>query len=354
MKILIVCDRLDVKGGLEKLVCLLARHFVSQGHEVAFLLRYDFSGVPAYDLPDGVSVTSARCPEGKGLVSKMMMMWRFLAVSRRVMSSFRPDRILLNGANVSVLTLLGSPEMAERCICCDHNHFHSVSSAWRALRRIVYPRTRAVVSLTEKDLENYRSLNSRALRIYNPADVEADWAPALDAGNVLAVGRLTHQKGFDLLLDAWKSFIARVPGWTLTIVGEGEQGDMLKARIAEYGLSKSVRLQPFSDDIASFYKTASIFVLSSRFEGFCLVMIEAMACGVPCVAFDCPTGPSEVLRAGGGILVPPERADLMAESLERLSTDRELRGSLSREAAEISRRFSVDRYLEAWSRLVND
>lgn len=354
MKILIVCDRLDVKGGLEKLVCMLARHFVGQGHEVAFLLRYEFGGVPAYDLPGSVSITSARCPEGKGPLNKVLMMLRFLAVSRRVISGFSPDRILLNGANVSVLTLLGSPGMADRCICCDHNHFNSVSSLWHVLRRVLYPRARAVVSLTEKDFENYRSVNSRALHIYNPADVQADWAPALDSGNVLAVGRLTHQKGFDLLLDAWKIFVARVPGWTLTIVGEGEQGDMLQARIAEHGLSPSVRLRPFSDDIASFYQSASIFVLSSRFEGFCLVMIEAMACGIPCVAFDCPTGPSEVLRAGGGILVPAERVDLMAKSLEKLSADREMRGTLSREAVQASRRFSVDRYLEAWSRLVND
>lgn len=354
MKILIVCDRLDVKGGVEKLVCLQARHFAGQGHEVAFLLRYDFSGVPSYDLPEGVSITSARCPDGKGLFNKVLMMARFLSVSRRVISTFSPDRILLNGANVSLLTLLGSPGVADRCICCDHNHFNSVSSFWRELRKVLYPRARAVVSLTEKDLENYRSVNSRALLIYNPADVEPKGAPALDARTVLAVGRLTHQKGFDLLLEAWASFVARFPGWTLAIVGEGEQSDMLKSRISQYGLSGSVQLMPFSDDIASVYKSASIFVLSSRFEGFCLVMIEAMACGIPCVAFDCPTGPGEVLRDGGGILVSAERTDLMAESLGRLAEDVALRRRLSREAVEVSRRFSVARYLEAWSQVVND
>lgn len=354
MKILIVCDRLDVKGGVEKLVCMLARHFVAEGHQVAFLLRYDFSGVPAYELPESVSITSAQCSEDKGLFNKVRMLLRFFVVSRRLISRFAPDRVILNGANISILTMLASPGISEQSICCDHNHFNSVTWKWHLLRSLFYPRARAVVSLTEEDFESYKSVNSRTVQIYNPADIEADWVPALDARNVLAIGRLTHQKGFDLLLDAWKVFVSRVPGWTLTIVGEGEQSGMLRGLISDHGLHESVRLQPFSEDIASYYKGASVFALSSRFEGFCLVMVEAMACGIPCVAFDCPTGPSEVLRAGGGILVPAERADLLAESLVRLAGDRALREAFSQEAANVAKKFSVEHYLDAWGRLVND
>ena len=119
---------------------------------------------------------------------------------------------------------------------------------------------------------------------------------------VLAVGRLHEQKGFDLLLNAWQPIEARYPDWTLRIVGEGPKRTELEAQIKELGL-RHVVLAGRTEDMKREYASASLFVLSSRYEGLPLALIEAMWCGLPCIAFDCPQGPAELLADERGWLV---------------------------------------------------
>jgi glycosyltransferase involved in cell wall biosynthesis len=119
---------------------------------------------------------------------------------------------------------------------------------------------------------------------------------------VLAVGRLHEQKGFDLLLNAWQPIEAHYPDWTLRIVGEGPKRTELEAQIKELGL-RHVVLAGRTEDMKREYASASLFVLSSRYEGLPLALIEAMWCGLPCVAFDCPQGPAELLAEERGWLV---------------------------------------------------
>jgi glycosyltransferase involved in cell wall biosynthesis len=138
----------------------------------------------------------------------------------------------------------------------------------------------------------------------------------------VSAGSLIPRKGFDLLVDAWRQVAAAHPQWRLRIYGVGEQAPALTARIRDAGLSEVVSLEGFESDLASRFDEASLFVLTSRREGMPLVLLEAMAAGLPVVAADCPTGPAEVLDGGRyGVPVPAGDAAALAEGVLRVLAD---------------------------------
>jgi glycosyltransferase involved in cell wall biosynthesis len=124
---------------------------------------------------------------------------------------------------------------------------------------------------------------------------------------MIAVGRLAPQKGFDMLIYAMKAVAQQHGDWILNIFGEGEQKDYLEKMIKDFGLQSNVFLKGYSKNIVNEFAQSGFFVLSSRYEGFPLVLVEALGLGMPCVAFDCPEGPSLLLEDGGGCLVPFKR-----------------------------------------------
>ena len=159
---------------------------------------------------------------------------------------------------------------------------------------------------------------------------------------VLAVGRLHEQKGFDLLLQAWKPIEKTYSDWSLRIVGEGPKRAELEAQIELQGL-KRVVLAGATNNVLDEYEAASIFVLSSRYEGLPLALIEAMWCGLPCIAFDCPQGPAELLAEDRGWLVPNgDIAELTAQIANALSHPEE-----ALKCAQKAQSFAQTTYSEA-------
>ena len=142
--------------------------------------------------------------------------------------------------------------------------------------------------------------------------------------------------------------------WRLDIFGSGTMEAQLKARIARKGL-QTAAIHPFTPHIAEEYADSSIFALSSHFEGFGLVLLEAMQCGVPCVTFDCPFGPSDVVEDGiSGFVVPDGDVKGFAARLEQLMDDRLLRQKLASAAVERAKTFGVDAVMEQWKRLFEE
>jgi glycosyltransferase involved in cell wall biosynthesis len=244
---------------------------------------------------------------------------------------------------------------ASRTICCDHNHFSARSKPWQRLRRWLYPKVGAVVSLTEADAPRFRAINPNTRVIYNSATLTAE-APALpnDAW-VLAVGRHVAQKGFDLLLQAWAIVVKSVPLARLRIVGDGPLRAEHERMAYALGLTGRVEWLDPTSEIERLYRQADVFVLPSRYEGMPLALLEAQALGVPAVAFDCPTGPAEILTSHTGRLVPPGDAPAMAEALVELLASPELRAQMGRAAIARSREvFSQQEHEARWTALVRD
>jgi glycosyltransferase involved in cell wall biosynthesis len=168
---------------------------------------------------------------------------------------------------------------------------------------------------------------------------------------VIAVGRLQWEKGFDRLLDIWKVVVSKHPDWQLEIFGEGELKEELDNMITKANIN-NIKLNGIAHDISKEYASSSICTVTSYFEGFSLVLLEAMKHGVPCVAFDCPFGPRNIINdASNGFLVNDGDTKLFAERLCRLIEDEELRKQFSKAAIERSLLFDPDSIMNKWKNL---
>ena len=209
-----------------------------------------------------------------------------------------------------------------------------------------YPRLDALTVLTSHDEADYRALlasaPTRVVRIPNPLAPGGAARSDGTAQTVVAAGRLNTQKGFDLLLAAFAIVAREAPGWRLRIYGSGPEHQRLQSQIDDLALRGRVELMGRSRQLGDAMAAGSIFALSSRFEGFGMVIVEAMSHGLPVVSFDCPHGPSDIIGSGdGGILVPPEDVGALAAALLELIADPERRRSLADAALSRSRDFDV-------------
>ncbi|MEU3525284.1 glycosyltransferase family 4 protein [Streptomyces sp. NPDC038707] len=169
---------------------------------------------------------------------------------------------------------------------------------------------------------------------------------------VASIGRLGHQKGIDMLLDAWAEAAPKHPGWLLRIYGSGPEEEALRRQCTRLGLDARVEWAGQTDDVAAALRGASVFVQSSRGEGFPLALLEAMACAVPCAAFDCAPGVREIVRdEEDGLLARPGNVPELAQKLGRLMEDAELRDSMGELARKNVRRYAPEVIRDRWEEL---
>ena len=216
------------------------------------------------------------------------------------------------------------------------------------------------MTLTEADKQIWEKKTigkAEIIAISNPSPYAiSDHIPSQMNKTVLAVGRLTYQKGFDLLIQAWK-LVKNEPHfseWKLNIVGDGEDKANLMKSIDVFNLGNSVTLFPFSYNINEFYLEASLYCMSSRFEGLPMVLIESQSFGLPIVSFNCDTGPSEILDHNkSGFLCKPEDVSDLALKLKALMSlsEQEYNGMVSYAKKSVSK-FALDKIADKWEEIV--
>jgi glycosyltransferase involved in cell wall biosynthesis len=231
-------------------------------------------------------------------------------------------------------------------------HFNAAYTHRRVNRKVAARFCDAIVVLTRADADDwqlYLHPRGHIVRIPNPLATIPRQPSLLTTTRVLALGRLEEQKRFDLLIDAFVLMHAKYPDWTLRIRGTGSKEAELKNRVKELGLENAIEILPAVEDVASEYQVASIYALSSKFEGFPMTLIEAMAFGIPCVSFDCPNGPSEIIAQGeDGFLVPYGDVTALAGALAKLAQEPTLRMQMGRKAREHIKRFDQEHVSALW------
>ncbi|CAG9169587.1 glycosyltransferase family 4 protein [Cupriavidus pampae] len=340
---------LNAFAGAERMTAVIANGLAERGYRVLILSLYDRAGVfPLHANVVHHALFEARPSFKREYLATVMGIRRFVR-------THEVDVLVEVDTMLTLFTVPATLGLDVRRIAWEHCHFdQDLGRRTRRLaRRLAARYDDAVVVLTERDrLRWQQSLHPRSKVVVVPNAIPFPVQPAPvsgDARTVIAVGRLVPEKGFDMLLQAWKIVAPLHPDWKLVIVGEGEERDALARQIRSLGLESAVELPGATQDIGAQYRNASILCMSSRYEGFGLVLVEAMAFGLSVISTNCETGPREIIRDGeNGLLVDVDDAAAMAGSIRRLIEDDDLRRHLASNGQSVAQRYDAAVILEAW------
>ncbi len=276
----------------------------------------------------------------------------------RKLQRLEPGVLVLTRPVLNVVGARFAPAQV-RTVGQEHMNFSLHPPEMRTWMLDAYRRLDVLSVLTEGDERDYRSaLHGTGVvvrRIPNGLPRLPERISDQSAKVVVAAGRLTRQKGFDLLVRAFAQVIVRRPDWQLRIYGDGAEREALQRLIAELGLSRSVWLMGRTPEMHDEMARGSVYALSSRFEGFGMVIIEAMSAGLPVVSFDCPRGPADIITHGSnGLLVPAEDVDELGRALLRLIEDDALRRTMAAAARATAQDYSMDRLGRLWEDLLQE
>jgi GalNAc-alpha-(1->4)-GalNAc-alpha-(1->3)-diNAcBac-PP-undecaprenol alpha-1,4-N-acetyl-D-galactosaminyltransferase len=350
-------------GGAERVAATLTNEWARRGEQVT-LLTIDSRDTDFYPIDARVR----RVGLGLNIPAKN---WRHSAANNarrvRLLRTFagasKFDAIVSFGDKTNVLLLLATRGVKVPIIVAEHTdpRKYSVGAMAGYLRRLLYPRASAVVVLTPEIGQWARQfVRSEAVRIIpNPVGEQCltRLLPAVRGRQhfVLGMGRMGFEKGFDLLLRAFALCAEKFPDWTLRLVGQGEEQQRLRNLAEQLRIQHAVRFEPVTKEPERVLRESDLFVLSSRLEGFPMMLLEAMACGLPVVSFDCMSGPSEMIRHGiDGFLVPPEDVGALANAMEMLMGNEYERKRLSERAGEVTERFGLPRVMGMWSEVLTN
>ncbi|WKZ85940.1 glycosyltransferase family 4 protein [Ralstonia pickettii] len=344
---------LNALAGAERMTATIANGLAEQGYEVTILSLWD--NASCFALHPAV--------QHEALVAERPSFKRTYAATvagiRKHLKRHHIDVLVQVDTMLSLFALPAALGLGVRHIAWEHCHFDEDLGrrARRWARRLAARYCEQIVVLTERDRERWLEAlrpSSSVVCIPNPLPFPIPTQPVpRTSKTVLAVGRLVHAKGFDVLLNAWAIVAQHAPEWKLMIAGEGEERRALETLRDQLGLRDSVTLPGVASDITQAYAQASIFCLSSRYEGFGLVLIEAMAFGLPIVSTACETGPRELLEDGrDAVMVAVDDHAALADALLRLILDRDEAARLGQAASLKATLFTKERIVAAWDELL--
>lgn len=369
LKIVYCLPSLYIPGGMERVLTVKANYFAEvYGYEIYIVLTDGKDKKPYYPLSSKIRVLNLAVDFDD--LNGMSLTIRFIGYLkkqllyknklRKCLMQIRPDiTISMLRREINFINKIkdGSVKIGE--IHINRDNFrdlngsalkHFISKLWmhqlvQSLKKLDH-----FVVLSYEDFEKWTEIK-RVSVIHNPLSFFPDQASDCKNHQVIAVGRYVYQKGFDMLIDAWKIVVESHPDWELRIYGAGDRVEYEK-QVATLGLENTCFLEPSASNIVEKYIESTVFVLSSRFEGWGLVITEAMACGLPVVSFDCPCGPKDIIREGeDGFLVKVGDIQTMADRIKVLIENESLRQKMGSKAKFNAERFKIENIALQWKEL---
>jgi glycosyltransferase involved in cell wall biosynthesis len=369
MKIVYCINSICARGGIEMVTLTKANALATLGYDV-YLVVTDNKKQPIVSLHPSVNLVDldinyyaddwkSRWHVLYGILVKRILHKKRLA---NILHEIQPDVVISVGT--AEKNMLPKIRGGWKCIREFHySHTYRIlkseslldkilARGGNMLDRFTLRKYDMIVALTEEDKTANWNLYNNVVVIPNPIRSSFDVISNLMSKRIVAAGRLTHQKNFVSLVRAFSVVAAKHPDWSLDIYGEGCQKQMLEQEIERLGLNGVVNLFGYTSNLSLAYSKASIFVLSSIYEGFPLVIVEAMSCGLPVVSYACPCGPRDIISDGkDGFLVPVNDEKQLADRICYLIEHEDVRQQMGAAAIEKSKQFSLDKIMARWTSL---
>lgn len=343
------CYNIDETGGLERVTTVVANEIDNTNKSNVTIISLNGNKSTFFTLNQSIKIH---------YISKDLNHYSVMKKIREILISAKIDNVVVVDTMLAPILLSSSVGLNLKTVGWEHYSFHSnvigkkrLISRW--ITKFFFDK---VVVLTERDRKNWakRVLDkSKIMVIENPSPFKVP--EDFDKHNctyALAIGRLRYEKGFDLLIDAWYLAEKKLPSNVkLIIVGEGEEKHKLKEKINSLKLQNSIIMKNFTEDISSYYSKARVYCLSSRTEALPMVLIEALSFSIPLLAFDCYTGPREIIKQGyNGFIIDENDIDSYSEKIVELFTisDKNL-ANLSHNAYLSSFKYEISNIIDKWN-----
>ena len=370
MKILYAVGAVNLPGGYDRIIIEKANYLAEHDHDVIITVASHALAKPYYPISEKVRLIDFNIDFHQqyrhGLFYRAYLYFSLMRQYRQAIENLlyveRPDVVISTlGRELDFITEIkdGSIKIGESHIAKDYVRnlhlmeqrgflYRMIANYWRNKLERNVRKLSALVLLTQHDADSWNGL-TKTVVIPNSLPFYPPHGSSCENKQVIFVGRLNEQKGLEYLIDTWAKVNRKHPDWVLHMYGEGEQKQLLSQMIKDEGLERVIISHQPTSMIMEKYLESSIFLLTSRFEGFGMVIIEAMACGLPVVSFDCPWGPAEIIRDGeDGFLVEYLNTDEAAQRICQLIENPILRIDMGTQARKDVQRYERNVIMKRW------
>lgn len=338
MKILFVINSLKKKSGTERVAIELANKLsLMANYEVTLLNRESIKSNTAYPVFDNVKVVV--------ISSNFFEFYKKLKIH---VSLHSYDMVIVH--NMGKLSLLCAllPKV-KKLVTLEHVSFVSRPKKIQILSKFFYKWVDQVVTLTQKDKEQFDKFHSKVIVIPNFSPFSIVPKSTFSSKQIVTIGRLTDQKNYLHLLKAWQKIYQMIPEWHLNIYGEGEHKKMLEDYIKQNSLQQVI-LKGSTSNVEDVYRNSDFFVMSSKYEGLPMVLVEAQSFGLPIISYNCPFGPAEIVQNDvNGFLVEDQNIQELSDAILTLAMSPEVLISFSEKSLVKAQEFQSDRIIKLWS-----
>lgn len=358
MKICILTEYLTYIGGGERVYCNWANMFADElGHDVT-ISSFEDAQSTFYKISDKVKIESLHLRKEKYYQNKIKRKLQMVICAHsdiRALTKYfeehKFDVIIGIATNISLLLALTKISNSIR-IGTEHTEYDGAAFYLRRLRKKIYPKLDVLTVLTQADKIRFDKFMHDVMVMPNPLSIKTSSTANLENKKIISIGSLSPQKDQLTMIDIFKKVQKEHPEWILEIYGEGIMRKQLECKIQELELTNHVYLRGTIQDVTQALFTSSIFILTSKIEGFGLVLIESMVCGVPCISFDNP-GPSDIIDNGkNGFLIANRDINLFAAKIIEVIEDVNLRKRMGAQAKLCIERFNPEKIKERWDLLL--
>lgn len=342
-------------GGTERVTSMIANELVKDSaYEIHVLSVTNPTMTSFFELhPFVYQATLLR----KGDVDLKYDYFKIVKTLRQYLKTHQIDILIEVDVICNLYTIPATRWTKVKTISWEHfNYYSNNGSRLRDFsRKLTKYFSTHIVTLTEQDRRNYQEylgIKDKITCIYNPIEKIPETTYRSESKQIISVGQLRHIKGFDILCEVAKEVLPKHPGWTWLIIGEGAERPMLEKKIKEYHLEGRLVLTGNQKEMSHYYQDSSFFVMTSRYEGLPMTLLEAKSYQLPIVSFDCQTGPAElILSSENGYLVDMGDCKMMEQKVTELIENPSLRVRFSSNTLKDIKRFEMDEVIRKWIKL---